>query len=99
AARAAGRLRVPAEVIDPLGADGKIGIIDGAGVRGHRLRVFTRGLQARRNERRTRDGDDQSWFEASQRSSGQGISLRHCPADHWRSQSRIAGAVTVPWKT
>ncbi|MGW4085701.1 DUF2637 domain-containing protein [Streptomyces sp. NPDC004822] len=24
---------------------------------------------------------------------------RFCPADHWRSQSRIAVAVTVPWKT
>lgn len=24
---------------------------------------------------------------------------RFCPADHCRSQSRIAAAVTVPWKT
>ncbi|MBT3155408.1 hypothetical protein HTV45_31975 [Streptomyces sp. CHD11] len=27
------------------------------------------------------------------------LSARVCPADHWRSQSRIAAAVTVPWKT
>ena len=24
---------------------------------------------------------------------------KSCPADHWRSQRRIAAAVTVPWKT